>query len=46
MDDQTITEYIPFEFDLFGAGRLYFGASHGKEANNLHGNLKDVCFFN
>jgi hypothetical protein len=41
--DETVTsEYVPFEFDLFGSGRLYFGSSSNREANSFHGLLKDV----
>ena len=42
IDDVTSSEYVPFEFDLFGSGRLYFGSSPNRDASTFHGYLKDV----
>ncbi|CAF0717725.1 unnamed protein product [Brachionus calyciflorus] len=42
VDDKQTSERIPIEFDLYGTGSIYFAASHRREANNLHGFVKDV----
>ena len=42
IDEQATSEYIPFEFDLLGSGRLFFGSSPGREALSFHGYFKDI----
>ena len=42
IDETVSSEYVPFEFDLYGSGRLYFGSSANREANSFYGLLKDV----
>jgi hypothetical protein len=42
IDETVSSEYVPFEFDLYGSGRLYFGSSANREANSFYGFLKDV----
>lgn len=42
IDDTSSMESMSYDFDLYGSGRLYFGSSHGREANNFHGYFKDI----
>lgn len=42
IDDSSSMETMPYDFDLYGSGNIYFGASHSKEANNFHGYLKNI----
>lgn len=42
IDDATSAIPIPYQFDLYGDGQIYFGATVGRDSNNFHGLYKDV----